>query len=626
MQYINPIEILNLSNLADSSQLDIDIIKKAKRRLFAEIDLSDGGYYNYYGLQLSKGDCENAIDELSKNDPKEFYLYLTSNQNLNEFLVNGNESVFDSYKQDSIFKLPDFINFISPYFAPKFDKALFNAFESENVERLRSILSASFLIAQADINTAYKSISNALQNRLAELSEIRNDIKNDESAYDDYDIQELLDLVVAYFPSDVLNNLPIYFQSQILKIANEINYLGVAIWDNFDNTQVCQDLLEHILTLNIDGLNKPTFEKNYEIVKRRNKERINEDKNAPVLREYASYLIQSRNKIEEIESKTLTPSALLFWVNTSISITDLNGLPNTFDEIRNQVAYSLRAMSVNVWNSYSNYEVAIDLINKASSISGLRAETQDNLRDAKQQLISLKTKIDLADSLRQRAGMTNPNSKNRKGLSSDRNTGLLWFILVVVIIVIYLSTTSSDKSLSSNNSYSNNTSYIPQMTDTTSDEVYTAPVESEYKGNQLKDGASPLDGCFGKGVYSGNAKLTIKNGGSSDAIICLYSTAYGRTIRNEYVRKNSSFTMSNIAQGSYKIRVFYGNDWNPSLINSCGTKGNFESDVQFSEFDGTEYFEDSHRGYTNATITLYAVPGGNASSSAIDQSTFFNNK
>ena len=81
--------------------------------------------------------------------------------------------------------------------------------------------------------------------------------------------------------------------------------------------------------------------------------------------------------------------------------------------------------------------------------------------------------------------------------------------------------------------------------------------------------------------------------------------------------------MSNIAQGEYKIRVFYGNDWNPELENSCGTKGNFESDVNFSEFDGTEYFEDSERGYTNATITLYTVAGGNASSSAIDQSQFF---
>ncbi len=117
--------------------------------------------------------------------------------------------------------------------------------------------------------------------------------------------------------------------------------------------------------------------------------------------------------------------------------------------------------------------------------------------------------------------------------------------------------------------------------------------------------------------------MTIQNGGNSDAIVCLYSIDNDRTIRNEYVRKNSNFTMSNISQGEYKIRVFYGNDWNPNLKNSCGTKGNFESDVNFSEFDGTEYFEDDEKGYTNATITLYAVAEGNASSSLIDQSQFF---
>jgi hypothetical protein len=149
--------------------------------------------------------------------------------------------------------------------------------------------------------------------------------------------------------------------------------------------------------------------------------------------------------------------------------------------------------------------------------------------------------------------------------------------------------------------------------------------KSKYKGNQLKNGSSPFDACFGKGIYSGNATLTIKNGASSDAIVCLYSTSSGRTIRNEYVRKNTSFTMDNIAQGYYKIRVFYGNDWNPTLENSCGTKGFFESDVSFSEFDGTEYFEDSYYGYTIATVTLYAVSGGNASTSRISQSEFFKN-
>jgi hypothetical protein len=36
-------------------------------------------------------------------------------------------------------------------------------------------------------------------------------------------------------------------------------------------------------------------------------------------------------------------------------------------------------MSVEVWNSYSNIDVSIDLINKANSITGLKSETQENL-------------------------------------------------------------------------------------------------------------------------------------------------------------------------------------------------------------------------------------------------------
>ena len=636
MQYINPIEILGLSSVADTTSIDNEIVKKAKRKLFADIDLSDNGLFEYYGLQLTKGDCEKVIDDLTNNDLKEFYLYLASNKKLNNFLVNGNDSVFINFKQDSIFKLPEFVKFISPYFAPKFDKALLNAFENEDVEQTKSILKTLFLISQNDINLAYKSVSNNIQNRIDEIAEIKRDIKNEESMYDEDDIDEVVDLVVENFPSDILNCLPNYFQSQILKIANEINYLNVVIWDNFDNTQVCNDLLEHVLTLNIGGLDKPTFQKNYEIVRKKNQERVEQEKNAPILRKYAGYLIQTKTKLKEIEDKTTTPTSLLSWVNSSISISDVNNLPSVFDEIKNQVALSLRAMSVEIWNSFSNIDVSIDLINKANNITGLKYETRDNLQDAKKQLTELKTKIDLANLVRQRAStptQTRPVSRPATTTKSkDDNSGCLWLVGIAVVIGLIVWANSNKSSsndyptatesytapaTTSDNSYSNDNS-----TPSTTNE-YTPPTESQFKGNQLKDGASPLTGCFGKGIYSGNATLTIKNGGNSDAIICLYSISDDRTIRNEYVQKNSSFTMSNIAQGEYKIRVFYGNDWNPELENSCGTKGNFESDVNFSEFDGTEYFEDSERGYTNATITLYTVANGNASSSAIDQSQFF---
>lgn len=636
MQYINPIEILGLSSVADTTSIDNEIVRKAKRKLFADIDLSDNGLFEYYGLQLTKGDCEKVIDDLTNNDLKEFYLYLASNKKLNNFLVNGYDAVFINFKQDSIFKLPEFVEFISPYFAPKFDKALLNAFENEDVEQTKSILKTSFLISQNDINLAYKSVSNNIQNRIDDIAEIKRDIKNEESVYNEDDIDEVVDLVVENFPSDILNCLPNYFQSQILKIANEINYLNVVIWDNFDNTQVCNDLLEHVLTLNIGGLDKPTFQKNYEIVRKKNQERIEQEKNAPILRKYAGYLIQTKTKLKEIEDKTTTPTSLLNWVNSSISISDVNNLPSVFDEIKNQVALSLRAMSVEVWNSFSNIDVSIDLINKANNITGLKSETRDNLQDAKKQLTELKTKIDLANLVRQRAStptQTRPVSRPATTTKSkDDNSGCLWLVGIAVVIGLIVWANSNKSSsndyptatesytaptTTSDNSYSNDNS-----TPSTTNE-YTPPAESQYKGNQLKDGASPLTGCFGKGIYSGNATLTIKNGGNSDAIICLYSISDDRTIRNEYVQKNSSFTMSNIAQGEYKIRVFYGNDWNPELENSCGTKGNFESDVNFSEFDGTEYFEDSERGYTNATITLYTVANGNASSSSIDQSQFF---
>jgi hypothetical protein len=634
MNFINPIEILGLSNVTDTTSIDNEIVRKAKRKLFAEIDLSDNGLFEYYGLQLTKGDCEKVIDELTNNDMKEFYLYLSSNKKLNIFLVNGNDAVFINFKQDSIFMLPEFVKFISPYFAPKFDKAILNAFITEDVYKIKSILLTSFLITQNDINIAFKSVTNLIQNKIIEINDITKDIKNEESVYDEDDIDEVVGLVVSYFPTDIINILPQYFQSQILKIAKSINYLQLSIWDAFDNTQVPNDLLEHLLTLNIGGLDKPTFENNYKIVKKKNEERIEQGKNAPILIKYAKYLMDCRSKINEVERKIITPVNLVYWVNSSISLYEINNLSSEFDEIKNQVAISLRAMSVEVWNSFSDIDVSIDLINKANNIIGLKPDTKENIQDAKKQLTELKTKIDLAKLVKQR--VSRPVSKPPTSNSKDVNYGCLWsFVFIVGIGVMFwaienrpfssehnANNESNTAPVNNNNSYTYDNTTPEVTNDNTTPATtneYIPPVESKYKGNQLKNGASPLNGCFGNAIYSGEARLVIDNGGSADAIVCLYNIYEDRTIRNEYVKKNSSFTMSNIGQGKYKIRVFSGNDWNPNLVNSCGTKGNFESDVNFSEFDGIQNFGEDG-GYS---VTLHTVANGNASSSSIDQSQFF---
>jgi hypothetical protein len=629
MQYINPIEILGLSGYADAASVNNELVKKAKRKLFADIDLSDNGAFEYYGQQLSKGNCEKAIDELANNEHKEFYLYLASNKLLNEFLASGKETIFKNFTQDSIFKLSEFVKFISPYFAPKFDKALLSAFENDNVELTKAILNTISLIEQADLSSAFKSVSNSIQNKIAEIDEITNDIKNEISVYDEDDIDEVVQLVKVSFPARTLNCLPQYFQSQILKVANSINYLSNSIWDAFDTTQVPTDLTGYLLTLNIGGLDRPTFENNFKIISNKNNERIEQEKNAPVLKKYANFLIQAKVQTQNAKDKKITPGQLLTWVLKNLSIEDINNLPPVFDEIKNQIALSLRTISVEVWNAGLSTSLSSTLISKAMEITGLKLETTEILQKASKQLIELKRKQDESKSTNF-ISTHEPIKRQFKPVKKEESQTRKWiigFIAILILYYMYSCLKKPDSSISptstpsetQNSNYKENSTYSPPAPQP----QYTPPAESRFKGNQLKDGASPLNGCFGKGSYRGNATLTIKNGGSSDAIICLYNIEKEKTIRNEYVRKNSSFTISKIAQGNYKIRVFYGNDWNPELENSCGTNGNFEKDVNFSEFNGSQYFQDSGGQYTIATITLYTVEGGNASSSAIDKTQFF---
>lgn len=674
--YVNPIEILGLSNATDTSSIDNEIIKKAKRKLFADIDLSDNGVFEYYGVQLTKGNCEKAIDELTNNDFKEFYLYLANNKLLNEFLASGNEAIFENFKQDSIFKLPEFVKFISPYFAPRFDKALLLAFENDNAVLTTAILKTSSLISQTDLNSAFKSVSNNIQNKIAEIDKITKEIKNEESVYDEDDIEDVVQIVKEHFPTNTLNCLPQYFQSQILKVANSINYLSNSIWDAFDSTQVPNDLTEYLLTLNIGGLDRPTFENNFKIINKKNNERIEQAKNAPLLKKWAVTLINLNHVAAEIERKKLTPKAAFVSIS-AVSIEKLNAIPPFGDEIRSSIAHIIRGISISMWNVHKDIDTAIKTIIIATTIdlppdqiAKLIADVS-KLQELKKGQSESGRPIKSAPSLYTNNGVgktiygktlylvflnipilplarynCEPTTNGFRFYGKLElhiwqkvwKWGLLGMVSLWLVNAVIKSNKSSTYDSSStrpidnktpskieNSSAPTTTDYDTQQDNSPSNSyTYIPPIESAYKGNQLKDGASPLNDCFGKGIYSGNAKLTIKNGGNSDAIICLYSISQERTIRNEYVQKNSSFTMSNIPQGSYKIRVLYGNDWNPDLDNQCGSKGHFDSDVNFSEFDGTEWFEDSENGFTVASVTLYTVEGGNASSSAIDQSQFFN--
>ncbi len=149
---------------------------------------------------------------------------------------------------------------------------------------------------------------------------------------------------------------------------------------------------------------------------------------------------------------------------------------------------------------------------------------------------------------------------------------------------------------------------------------------SKYKGNQLKNGASPLNICFGKGKFSGQSYITFENSNASDAVVCLVNYQTNETIRNEYIKAGDSYTMRKIPTGVYFLKVYYGNDWNPEKKNFCGINGAFDSNERFSKSDNLGDLIDiknTNQSYTTGTITLYAVPNGNMSTKNISANEFF---
>lgn len=153
---------------------------------------------------------------------------------------------------------------------------------------------------------------------------------------------------------------------------------------------------------------------------------------------------------------------------------------------------------------------------------------------------------------------------------------------------------------------------------------------SSYKGNQLTTGASPYDDYFGSGVYDNDYsnEITFENGQTSDVIVCLMRKYYPyNAIRNEYIRAGETFKMTNLPNGIYYIKSFYGNDWNPDLELIPRLKGGFETSRGFTKSENEDdliELEQNDFQYSTYTITLYSVSNGNMESEDISLSEFFN--
>lgn len=648
MTYINPYELLGI-NSTNLSDIDSARIRKAKTALFHQIDLAISehnsiGHIDYRGIHLTKADCIKIIDDLDDKNKKEFHYFIYQNKPLNDFLSSGNISFFDNYKIESIYNLPEFVDFISPYFSEQYNKRLSDYFEKWNIGSTTKLLSKSPLVNTEYIDKCYNNVRVFIRNINDEIKNLREGIEKDEELINSDSFDDVYSLITKSLNTKLINLLPLaQFQSLRNTIGNTIQYLAVIVhnieYDKSDNDKTknlskCFNIIAVAKEIDCTGLEEKKIRDNYYILKKNLENlqsRIELEKKRPTLNKYSQLTNLIVDKIDEIENVTTTPEAVKIWMGSTINITEINQLDKDFVETKNEIALLLKSLSVSIWNKQDDIDAALFVLSKGIAINADEV-TKAKLLTAKSQLDELKSKIERQkETNRQRLSSYKPKEKSGYGVLIG---------VAAIIFIIYLISNSNKTSHSSSNYSPNSYSTPPITVDTAKSDINTSTLPSNsYSAEPVYTKVSMKNGnmteCSGiKPIYDNSisTKLIISAQMTDVAVkIINYETA--KCIRFVFVNDGTTYTVKGIPEGKYYLKIAYGNDWEVKEGDPI-CKGHFSSHSSYkkdySTYDFNKVYQDDGRvSIPYYTLKLYRTytsdnSESNSAGSSISETDFNN--
>jgi curved DNA-binding protein CbpA len=117
---------------------------------------------------------------------------------------------------------------------------------------------------------------------------------------------------------------------------------------------------------------------------------------------------------------------------------------------------------------------------------------------------------------------------------------------------------------------------------------------------------SPYSSYFGQEISSLQSKnsLTINTTRNAEAVVCLVDNNQpNKTIRNQYMSPGTTFKMNNIPDGSYFLKIYFGNNWDANKkLDNGKIKGGFKDELGFVVLnEGKESFIMKQQNVGNST-------------------------
>ena len=243
MLYVSPFQELGLE--ADGN-LDKASLNLAKKRLLAELDLSEKPTILRGAMELTKNDIINQFDKLASLKNWDFHRLIAVDKALLDFLQHKYWIVNNSLKEEPQYNNEAFIEFVSPYFLMSYKSLIIKCLTTQNTLQLKSVLKITpRLLTDDDHDDALFSVESYLDGWKDNLNEMAEEVQSGH-VYNDSEVKPFYDAKFI----ECLNLLPDDFSWFRDSYATSLYNISAYTW-NKENYYRAIDMVKYAQLLDI---------------------------------------------------------------------------------------------------------------------------------------------------------------------------------------------------------------------------------------------------------------------------------------------------------------------------------------------------------------------------------------
>jgi hypothetical protein len=156
MKYLNPLAFLTKMNGGPVDLRDNAALSLLRKKMLAEVELSDDKLLKIDGQLHSKNDLLQFFDRLQSSRELIYHQQISEDRVLLQFLETG---VLTGQIADHMwYKDAGFLQFIAPYYEPLFTVAILNGLKDQDVRTIGYLFSGPLLLDGAHITDSYRRV------------------------------------------------------------------------------------------------------------------------------------------------------------------------------------------------------------------------------------------------------------------------------------------------------------------------------------------------------------------------------------------------------------------------------------------------------------------------------------